>query len=332
LGGWLIVLILSAVFLPGGSYLFTWPLLFSLAAVLLVILRKPQTDARSLKIQILLFVGAAVGMVLFVPVIRVLSAGLTIGNSAIVMVAVALLLGLFVPQVQVLTKRRRWLVPGALALVSAAFLIAGSFTAGFNESRPRPDSVFYAFDAGSNQAVWASADAQTDEWTTQFFSQQTETKALPEFFPLRSSRFRTAAAPLLSLTAPDVHVLADARNNGVRTLRLKITSPRQAAVVSLGVESDMEVRGTTLNGEQIKVGDARADANRWGLRYFAIPRDGIELTLEAKSQQPLAIRVVDQSYGLPLISGHGYTPRPASTMPAPLPFSDSVFVSRAYSF
>ena len=61
----------------------------------------------------------------------------------------------------------------------------------------------------------------------------------------------------------------------------------------------MEVRGTTLNGEQIKTEDSRADANKWGLRYYAIPSEGIELTLEAKSQQPLAIRVVDQSYGLP---------------------------------
>jgi len=259
----------------------------------------------------------------------VLFAALTIANSAVVMVAVALLLGLFVPQVQLLTNRKRWLVPSALTLVSVAFLIAGSFTSGFNESRPRPHNIFYGLDAGTSQGVWATVDTRPDEWTAQFFSDQTETKTLPEFFPLRSSRFRTAAAPVVALNAPDVQVIADTQNNGVRTLRLKITSPRQASIVSLGVESDLEVRGTTLNGQQIKTEDSRADVNKWGLRYFAIPPEGIELTLEAKSQQPLAIRVVDQSYGLPT-NGHG--PRPASTMPAPLPFSDSVFVSRAFSF
>ena len=333
LAGWLILLVLTAIFLPGASYLFTWPLVLSLASLLLVGTKRETSG--SLQRQVLLLIGIAAGVILFAPVIRVLFEALTVNSSALVMVLAAILFGLFVPQIQLLTKRSRWLLPGALSVISVFFLIAGGFTAGFSESRPRTDNLFYGFDARAGQAVWASADAQTDEWTAQFFSQNPESKTLPEFFPFRSARFRTAAAPAVSLAAPNVEVLSDARNNETRTLSLKIESPRRAPLLSIGVESDMEVRGMMLNGKPIRVegpGAPAAGAHKWALRYFAVPPEGIELTLEAKSPQPLAITVVDQSYGLPQTPESSFRRRPASIIPAPLPFSDSTFVSRSFSF
>jgi hypothetical protein len=335
LSGWQLLLICTVVFLPGGSYLLTWPLLLSLLAVLFTLIRKDQAESPSVKRQVVLLVGLATGLILFVPIIRVLFEALTVGSSALVMVTAALLFGLFVPQIQMLTRHRRWLLSGALGLVSIAFLIAGGLTSGFDQNRPRPNNILYGFDATAGQSVWASTDAQTDEWTTQFFSQNPQRKSLPEFFPLRSAEFRTASAPVTSLTAPSVEVVTDNRNNGMRTLNLKIASPRQASVIAIGVESDMEVHGTMINGKPIKIegpGAPPAGATKWGLRYFAVPADGIELTLEAKSSQPLAIRVVDQSYGLPQFPEVSYRPRTASTIPAPLPFTDSVFVSRSFSF
>jgi len=332
---WLVLLITTALFLPGASYLFTWPLLLSLVMLVPVLSVKQQTGSPSLKRQVLLLVGVVAGLVLFVPVIRMLFAGLTISSAGMVMAVAALVFGLSVPQVQLLTARSRWLLPGILVLVSVGFLVAGGMTSGFSESYPKPDNVFYGFNATTSQAVWASTDRQADEWTSQFFSSQTQTKSLPEFFPLRSAQFRTAPAPLASLSAPDVQVLADSRSNGLRSLRLKITSARQAPVVSIGVESDMEVKGTMLNEQPIKsagVATPAGGGNKWGLRYFAVPAEGIELTLETKSSQPLAIRVVDQSYGLPQLAAESYRPRPANIIPSPLPFSDSTFVSRSFSF
>jgi len=332
---WLVLLITTALFLPGASYLLMWPLLLSLVVLVPILFAKQQTGSPSLKHQVLLLIGVVAGLVLFVPVIRMLFAGLTISSAGMVMSVTALLFGLFVPQIQLLTARKRWLLPGILLLLSAGFLVAGGSTSGFSESHPKPDNIFYGFDAAMRQAVWASTDQQPDEWTSQFFSSQTQTKSLPEFFPLRLAQFRIAPAPVAPLSAPDVQVLADSRSNGLRFLRLKITSARQAPVISVGIESDMEVKGTMLNEQPIKIAGSASPAeggNKWGLRYFAVPTEGIELTLEAKSSQPLAIRVVDQSYGLPQLPAESYRPRPASTIPSPLPFSDSTFVSRLFSF
>lgn len=327
---WLVLMVVTAIALPGGSYLFTWPLLISLLALLLALVARDETGSLSLTRQVLLLVGAAAGLILFVPVIRVLFAALTINSSGMVMAPVVLLFGLFGPQIYLLTRRKGWLLPVALTLTSASFLIAGSVTSGFSERQPKANNIFYGLDADKGAAVWASTDGQPDEWTAQFFSQQAQMQSLPQFFPLRSNQFRTAAAPVQSLTAPVVQVLADTKGDSSRTLKLKIMSTRQASVISIGVESDEDVKGTFLNGQPIKVESSAVAGNKWGLRYFAVPAEGIELTLEAKSTQPLTISVVDQSYGLPQLTN--FRPRPATTIPAPLPFSDSTFVSRSFTF
>ena len=61
---------------------------------------------------------------------------------AIVVFFVALLLGLLIPQIELLTqigsRPRRWWLPGAALLVSVGFLVAGSLTAGFDAEHPRP--------------------------------------------------------------------------------------------------------------------------------------------------------------------------------------------------
>lgn len=331
--GWLLLLVPAALFLPGSSYLFTWPLCFSLLALGLTIAAREQARAQVGRLPIL-FLGATVGAVLFIPVIQLMFTGLTVSASGQVMLAVALLLGLFVPQINLMTMRNRWLLPAGLLLLSLSFIVAGSLTAGVSKSRPQRDSIFYGLDAGTGRAVWASADAQPDVWTAQFLPQATR-RNLAEFFPLRAPELLAAPAPPAPLPAPNVALLADDKHDGVRTLRLQITSPRRAPIISIGVESDMEVQGTALDGKRLEIvpaGTRAGGANKWGLRYFALPAEGIELTLETRSQTPLALRVVDQSYGLPPLPGVAFQPRPDYIIPAALPFTDSTLVSRSFTF
>jgi Peptidase family M28 len=326
---WLVLLVPVALLLPGASYLLTWPLLFSLAALGLTLFSDERRDAGAGRLPIL-FLGAGVGTLLFVPVIHMMSVGLTVNSSGMVMCVVALLLGLFVPQLGLLRGRGRWLLPACMLLVSVGFIGAGAAKSGFDKSRPQRDSIFYGLNAGTGGAVWASADSRPDAWTSQFI-QSPARRNLADFFPLRSPEMLAAAAPAAQLEAPGVEVLSDEKLDGVRTLRLKITSPRRAPVVSLGVESDAEVRGTSLNGKRIDVAQA-AGSNKWGLRYFALPAEGIELTLETKSASPLALKVVDQSYGLPSLPGVSFKERPDHIIPDALPFGDSTLVSRSFNF
>ena len=76
----------------------------------------------------------------------------------------------------------------------------------------------------------------------------------------------------------------------------------------------------------------------WGVIYWGIPAEGIEITLEVASSGPLKLRLVDLSHELPRVPGTQPTPRPAHTMPAlaenftSIEFGDATFVSKTFTF
>ena len=70
----------------------------------------------------------------------------------------------------------------------------------------------------------------------------------------------------------------------------------------------------------------------WSLRYYALPPEGIEVTLVSANASPITLRAVDQSYGLPAAPQIAIQPRPDNIMPAMLQFTDSTFVAKSYKF
>ena len=327
----LLFLLLTTFAMPGASYLFAWPLVFSLVALLISFIWN-RKETRSRKQLALVSVGTIPAIILFVPIIQILFVGLTVNSSALVMVVVALLFGLLVPQLNLVSSMNKWLLPAASTGICLVFLVSAIVTSNFDANHPKKNELFYAFQADTGQAVWASSNSRADEWTSQFFSSAAKVAELPDFFPNGKWRFLTSEAPAEGLTAPKIEVVSDNRSTDERTLRLRVTSTRQAPVLSLYVDADAEVQGTHINGEVIKQtssGGDPAQKNTWSLRYFALPADGIELTLVSQSAQPIRIKAVDQSYGLPLGSSR---PRPETVIPAPVPLSDSTLVSKSFSF
>ena len=331
---WLVFLLLTTFTMPGASYLFTWPLLFNLLALLVGLIWNPEKNR--LRKQLALFLAGTIpAIILFIPTIQILFVGLTVSSSALVMVVVALFFGLFVPHLNLISSMNKWVVPVAATAICLVFLVSAVLTSHFDANHPKQDNVFYALTADTGQAVWASPNKRTDAWTSQFFSAKAQVNELPDFFPGGNWRFLTSEAPAEELTAPKIEMLSDNRSAVERTVRLRVTSTRQAPVISLYVDADAEVHGTQINGELLKQpasGGDRAQKNTWSLRYFALPTDGIELTLVSQSPQAIRIKAVDQSYGLPSGSGATFRPRPESTIPAPVPLSDSTLVSKSFSF
>ncbi len=231
----------------------------------------------------------------------------------------------------------KWLLPAASVLISLGFIVAGSLTAGFDANHPKPNSIFYGLNANTGKAIWASADEKPDEWTSQFLSADTEKGTLAEYLPMVSGKFLKSQAPVAPLAAPKIEPLGDDVSDGVRTVRMRISSPRQARIIRVYIDSNTEVLAAVVNGKQIGNNDTPAQiksGKRWGLNYFALTKEGIELTLAVKSSQPLEIKAVDQSDGLPEIPGRSFNPRPNYMIPIPSGFgvSDSTLVSKSFTF
>lgn len=331
---WLILMVLSAVFLPGASYLFTWPLFFSLIALggTLALREHSFASWRSLA---LLAVAAIPVLILFSSLIQLLLVGLTVRSSGVVMVLVALTLGLLAPHIHLMTTPGKWFMPGALTAVSLGFIIAGSMTSGFSPRQPQPVSLIYCLNTDTGNAVWASAGDQTDGWTSRFLSQETQRKALADFFPYISREYLTGRAPTATLAAPTVEILDENSDKGVRTLRLHITSLRQAPVITVAVETESEVQVTRINERELEAGHTYVSGtpkDRWGMRFYALPSEGVELTLQVKSPHTVRIKVVDQSYSLPEIPNVSIDSLPDNLMWGPFSVNNSTLVSRSFTF
>ena len=104
----LILLALTSLFLKGGSYLFTWPLLFNLGALGFVLARKGRATL-SIKHLMLLVAGAVPGIILFSPLVYLTSFALTL-RSLVALIAIAgsmvLMLGPLTPHFANLVNRR----------------------------------------------------------------------------------------------------------------------------------------------------------------------------------------------------------------------------------
>jgi hypothetical protein len=252
-------------------------------------------------------------------------------------VMVVLLLGLLTPHLNIITTSGKWLCSSIAALVAIGLLVAAGLVAGFDHNHAKANSVFYSADADTGRAIWASADEEPDDWTGQFFAANAEKGALPEYSPSLPGEFLKSPAPMSPLPAPHITPLADDARDGVRTLHMWITSPRQAPIISIYVDATAGVLGSVVNGKRISnqaTPPHGGPERRWSLRYWALPEEGIALTLRVSSSHPVEIRVVDQSYGLPDTPGVVFKPRPTSMMPTPFGFglSDATLVSKSFVF
>ena len=326
--GWLLLAIASAIVLPGGSYLLTWPLLFALAGTAILFYTKQQQPLRK---SLVLAAYALPAIVLFGPLIYWLFVALTVSNASTVVIPVALLLGLLTPHLDVIAPKKRWSVPIAAVVLSSIFIVAGLATAGFNRRHPRMNQIFYGLNADNGKAVWGSIDARPDEWTTQFLSENPKRERMPDLFPLTGLSFLQSDAVAAPLEAPKAQLLEDRREGDVRVLRLQIFSPRKAPVMSAYLDASADVVSASLNGKVIE--DQNVQANKaWGLQYHGLPEEGAELTLRVRSTQPIKLRIDDRTYELPVIPNTSYRARPENLMPVPSQYSDTTLVSKSYTF
>jgi Predicted aminopeptidases len=330
---WVILSLLTSFLLPGASYLFTWPLLFSMFGLGGALALK-ERDGASLKRLALLLACSIPAIVLLAPTIYVMSVGLPFSLVGAMMVLVVLSLALLIPHFDVMTANK-WSLPVAATMIGVGLILFGILTTATDTNHPKLDSVFYALNADNGKAVWASFDKSPDEWTAQYLSAHPGSEIMPQFFYGNSQRpFLQSPASVESLAAPSVAVLSDSTNNDVRTLRFNVSSPRRASVFAIYFDSELEVLNATVNGKRIESNStpaSKAREKQWAMMYYGIPAEGIELVLDLRANVPVKMRVVDQSYGLPETQNTPYTPRPSNVILAPLPFNYSTLVSRSFN-
>jgi hypothetical protein len=318
---WLLFLLVTSVFIPGASFVLQWPLLFSLLGLGWMMFSASEKRSRSLLDFVVLALCAVPAMVLMAPIIYQIFVGLTLNFSFLVIALLVLMLGVLLPQLRLITTPFKWALPGAAAVAAIVLLIAGVLT----NATPQDNSqsrIFYAFNADTGKAFFAGDTSQPDPRVQQLFAGSTEKRSLADFAYLKKSRdYSLNAAPLLQQPAPEMSVVEDKSVDGVRTLKMRVYSPRQAGVVAIYLDSSAQVLNASVNNTPIT--DEPKD--RWGMQIDGLPKQGVEVQLQVKATEPLKLRLVDQTFGLPSVNGVSY----AQTVPSANP--DLTMFVKSYS-
>jgi len=190
----------------------------------------------------------------------------------------------------------------------------------------------YALDADTGKALWASTSARMDNWTAQYLSRTPIRGKLAGFYQAwLPTEFSQHEAPQVVIQPPNMELVENTVSGDTRTLRLYITSPRQARAVSVDVPEN-EVLEAWVDKRKLGLPSASRwnKGGKWRLAYVNLPSDGIELRLHAKGTGPIKLVVVNDAIELPDVPDTTFLPRPADSMPQHS--GDQTLVRRSFVF
>jgi hypothetical protein len=322
---WLIGAILLSILLPPSSYIFHWPLLFSLLALSSTFIAKSnQKEKTGWGTSFLFLLVATSALILWIPLIHMFYLWTTFALLPVLIGIVVLVLGAMIPFMELYQFQKRWVVPFVLFITGSSFLIAGHFFAYSEENIQYANQVGYWLDGDSGEANWVTTPGELDERQIPLFKGSSKVP-YSEIHPLgnESKTVLTSPAPVAPLQAPGLFVKEDRQQNGKRTLLVHVTSFKQER---LEVHLKPEPERLTIYDENGKEGLPKTfsliNNGGWAyVRFDALP-GGLDLELDVSSNESVNILLIDVSTGLP--SFPGIVTQPSGLMIGPPDCSMSI--------
>lgn len=303
---WFVLLALALVLLPAASYLFLFPLLFCLGAMLAVFLLGLHQPPVGWRYVLLLLLGLLPAIFMVMPLVHFLFVVFALQLPVAMVALLVLLGGLGIPLLVLMERSFGWrtlpLLPGLLLFAGGIQLFRAIEAEKPSEVQPLHSHVSYYLNADDSVAVWASAYQRTDDWSKQFFTAPT-TGALTEIYPMASRQYLKNRAEAIPVAVPVAELKNEGIRPGVRTLTLRLHSPRGAAHLDLVLQPLQEggLLGAAINGEALPLGPIQTGH---GPVYFAkvhgLPESKeVELEVRLKQGSGLTLYLYDISIGLP---------------------------------
>ena len=273
-------------------------------------------------------VVAAPAALLWTPQIYLWFEWLPVESFGMIAGAVALLLLLGLPLLDLSLHFRGQWVPGLAGAATVGLLLWSGVTAGFSAERPRFNTIFYTLDTDSGTAFWGSLDRETDEWTTLFLTDHPRSGVLSDALPLVDTRpILTAPAPALELAPATARIEDDSIAGDVRTVSLRVVPPEGVRTLVLDTGSGTRLRAAAID-DKVYVG--ATEQGRLQITYHNTPATGVLLRIEFDAATALVLHVAAIRDGLPAIEGEIFAERPGD-MAATDPLDSSTIVRKSYS-
>lgn len=318
---WSAAAVATALLLPASSYLFVWPLtlaMLPMAPLLAAPSDHGAAGGRRPALAVLLLVSPIGAVLLWVPSVILIGAALGPNAAVVAGAAAGLSAILIAPLLLELTTGRRWPAVAA-AGIGAVLVAATALGAGYDAERPRPGSLFYALDATSGEAFWASFVRTPDGWSGAVL-EGAERRSLDGWF-FRSYDVLAKPAPPLPLEPVRVEPMPGAE--GGTTLRL--VPPAGTAELRVVLRPAGELRLAAVGGEPVER-SGHDPVEEIELTFHAPPPDGLDLELAEVSAESVEVLTVAHLHGLPEPAGRPLPPRPPELQPARRGITDRVLV------
>ncbi|WP_224744271.1 M20/M25/M40 family metallo-hydrolase [Pontibacter aquaedesilientis] len=303
---WFALMAVTFVLVPVAAYLFLFPLLFVLGAMLVVFLLELHEKPVAWAYAIVLLVGVMPAIFMLMPLVRFLFVVFALQMPVAMVATLILLLGLGIPLLVVIDRNFSWrgmpLLPALLLFVGGVQLFRAIEAEKPSESQPLHSHVSYYLNADDSVAVWASAYERTDDWNRQFFPNPS-TGALAEIYPMASRQYLKNQAEAIPVEVPVATLVNEGIAPGERILALRLRSPRGAAHLDFVLQPLEEggLIGAAINGDSLSLGPIET---KQGAVYFAkvhgLPESKeVELEVRLKQGSSLMLYLYDISIGLP---------------------------------
>lgn len=291
IGGWglwigtmLLALVLSVLlqlYVPGGAYIFEWPLL--IAAVLGLVAERRGLDSDTAGWSTALLGG----LVFALAAQLARQAYVSLGSETPGLLAIAVLHGLLLlfPLIFAWSGQRRASAAGSLVLLGAATVgsVVVALTSGFSARHPRPGDLFHLTDSTTGTGSWAT-------WSGA--SELPQGRVMPlDLHPM--SRLKWLTTPSSQTTASPLTLTPEpAGADGRETLR--IAAPPVIGL-RLAIRSSKPLEAPTLNGYPVTL-----VADDWtALRYGSASPVSLAFSFKRTPGTNVDIRYLAATPGLP---------------------------------
>ena len=218
---WILLTILTSLFLPGTSYLFSLSSISVSAASLVGFLWKDKTSA-DLKNFLIPVLGSFTAIILVGGIIRHLIEGLGLGMIPVGVFFISMVTGLLIYAVLILERKIRLLTGCFFAVCGIILIVLGLANVKYSPEQPRQTSLFWALNADTKQSFWATADPGLNEWNKKIFEENAAEKLLPEIFPQSQRIFRVRETQPLDLPLPSLEKISDEPSGDMRAIKFNV--------------------------------------------------------------------------------------------------------------
>ncbi|MCF4100323.1 M20/M25/M40 family metallo-hydrolase [Gillisia sp. M10.2A] len=328
---WLLICTLTAFYLKGAAY-FIIPAYFALLQFWIMLRQKEP----NLYLTFFLSLPALVLIQTFVSGFPV-ALGLKILFVAAILTV--FLFSLFLP-VFGYFKRKKALALLCFIIFNVLFITA-HFKADFTEDRPKPNSLVYILDEGTNTATWNSYDKLIDPWTAKYFGETPNfNKEQKETFSSKygSTFTLTEEAPVVAILTPGVVVKRFSIDSiqDIKEYSVKIAPNRKINRMEFYVDRDIDFENFEVNGQMadsVYLGENpfHIFTNRWDKRlltYHAANKDTLELKFSIKGEKLPEFTLYESSYDLLANPQLKVPKRSTVTMPKPFVLNDAVIIKK----